>query len=152
MATFGDERLPERFWAKVRFDASGCWLWTGAEDGKGYGATRRGVEEGSRVVHAYRWAYEALVGAVPAGLQLDHLCRNTLCVNPAHLEPVTARENWRRGESPSAQRAREAHCKRGHEFTKRNTYYWRGKRICRACRAEDQAQRRRRAAKERAHV
>lgn len=83
-----DER---RFWSKV--DASGdCWLWTGAPH-LGYGRFSRGR---SGATYAHRVAYELLVGPIPDGLTLDHLCWNTLCVNPDHLEPVTRAENTRR--------------------------------------------------------
>lgn len=72
----------------------GCWEWTGTKNQFGYGRLCR---DGRRVV-AHRWLYERLRGAVPAGLQMDHLCRNRSCVNPDHLEPVTQRENLRRGD------------------------------------------------------
>jgi hypothetical protein len=79
---------------------------------------------------AHRVAYELVIGQIPAGLELDHLCRNVVCVNPAHLEPVTRAENMRRRS------AAQTHCKHGHEFTPENTYYyWHGgrHRACRAC-------------------
>jgi len=83
-----------RFWARVDKAApGGCWIWTGAVEGKGYGAPSiNGVKR-----PAHRLAYEDLVGPVPEGLHLDHLCRVRRCVNPAHLEPVTSRENTLRG-------------------------------------------------------
>lgn len=82
----------ERFWAKfVRLD-SGCWQWTGAMTPQGYGHLRTG----GRHVGAHRFAYELLVGPIPAGLHIDHLCMNPSCCNPAHLEPVTQEENNRR--------------------------------------------------------
>lgn len=129
----------ERFWEKVD-RTGGCWIWTAAEDGKGYGAF--GVAEGL-TVKAHRFAYEDLAGPVPAGLQLDHLCRNRLCVNPDHLEPVTNRENTIRGLAPSTNAARlkaRTHCKYGHEFTAENTRLTReGWRDCRACRRQREA-------------
>lgn len=77
---------------------NGCWLWSGHKDQKGYGRFYwKGLNE-----YAHRWAYEYFVGAVPVGLELDHLCRNRGCVNPAHLEAVTHRVNVARGTSPSA--------------------------------------------------
>lgn len=89
----GRQPLPtdQRFWAKV--DAEGiCWEWTSTVDGTGYGKIKI-----ARVwVPAHRWAYETLVGPIPAGLELDHLCRIRRCVNPDHLEPVTTTENLRR--------------------------------------------------------
>jgi hypothetical protein len=89
----------ERFWPQVDFDGpGGCWLWTGQANKGGYGAFSVGsrYDGNRRGVRAHRWAYEALVGPIPEGLQLDHLCRNPPCVNPAHLEPVTHAENMRR--------------------------------------------------------
>lgn len=110
-----------RFWPKV--DKRGpdeCWPWTGGTTGKkDYG--RFYVRAGLAVV-AHRFAYELLVGPIPPGLQLDHLCRVHRCVNPAHLEPVTNAENQRRGFGPPGMHARATHCKRGHEFTPENTY------------------------------
>lgn len=90
--TFVSEPLPDRFWRKVQ-KTPGCWRWTGAIQSAGYGSI--GLGEG-RVGSAHRVAYELLVGPIPPGLTIDHLCRNTWCVNPAHLEAVTHQENVRR--------------------------------------------------------
>ena len=88
-----------------------------------------------KIDFAHRVVYEILVGPIPVGLELDHLCRNRACVNPDHLEPVTTRTNLLRGYSPWACRARQTHCKRGHEFTPENTYgTGDGRRYCRTCR------------------
>lgn len=117
---------------------AGCWLWTGpSRDGR-YGTIRcKGV-----VIPAHRWAYEHFVGPIPPGLEPDHLCRNTFCVNPDHLEIVTPRENVRRSESPPGINARKTHCIHGHEFTPENTQTWHGKRQCRTCKREQENERR----------
>lgn len=82
----------ERFWAKVEV-TSGCWLWTGAPDRKGYGH----LHVAGRSVKAHRFAYELLVGPIPAGHVIDHLCRTEGCVRPDHLEAVRQVTNVRRG-------------------------------------------------------
>ena len=84
----------ERFWAKVK-KTDGCWLWTGWKNDRGYGNFE---VDSTRTVKAHRFAYEVLVGPIPDGLTLDHLCRNPSCVNPEHLEPVTLRENIMRAK------------------------------------------------------
>lgn len=105
--------LPLRFEAKVERTES-CWLWLGCTNSRGYGCW--GVQGVSHLVH--RVAYEALVGPIPEGLTIDHLCRVKTCVNPDHLEPVTIRENVTRG----AAARRPTHCPKGHEYTPENTY------------------------------
>ena len=129
---FGDPRLPERFWAKVSpVPNTGCWMWTGYCTPLGYGKAWRHP----RVWLAHRLAYHALVGAIPDGLELDHLCRAPGCVNPIHLEPVTHRENCLRGTGFSAANARKTHCIHGHEFSPTNTLRKKGgRRLCRICR------------------
>ena len=133
---FGDRRLPDRFWAKVSVDdTTGCWLWQGARNKRsGYGSVADPVKGSSG--YAHRFAYRELVGPIPEGLVIDHLCRVRHCVNPDHMEPVTSGENVLRGISPAAMQKRQTHCIHGHEFTPENTYEWRGHRACRTCAAE----------------
>lgn len=128
----------ERFWERVeRTDT--CWLWTGAKGARGYGNFK---PIGRRTVVVHRYAYEQFVGPIPEGLTIDHLCRVRNCVNPAHLEAVTSRENILRGESVSAQAARRTHCPRGHAYDAENTYRTKlGHRSCRACHRLDQRER-----------
>jgi hypothetical protein len=83
------------FWTKVDRRADGCWQWTASVTSKGYGMVS--VSGTSR--RAHRVAYELLIRRIPEGLQIDHLCRNTSCVNPAHMELVTAAENLRRANA-----------------------------------------------------
>ncbi len=88
-------------------------------------------------MRAHRFAYELLVGPIPDGLVIDHLCRVRHCVNPAHMEPVTRWENTLRGGSFSAVAARQTHCVNGHPFDEENTHVdRRGFRRCRACNRE----------------
>ena len=122
------EELDARFLAKVE-KAEACWLWLGARTSSGYGNfwTRA---TGNIVAH--RYAYESLVGPVPADMMLDHLCRVRHCVNPAHLEPVTNRENLRRGVQGFAFTGR---CRRGHDTTAPGAIRTKpdGRRECRTC-------------------
>lgn len=130
--------VPERFWSKVDYGADDeCWLWTGAI-GNGYGRFTIGRKE----VRAHRWAYEALVGPVPPSLDIDHLCRVRACVNPAHLEPVSRRENLLRGDTITARNAARTHCPQGHPYDESNTKRRRGGRECRRCAADSERRRR----------
>lgn len=117
--------IPSRLVSRIRREpASGCWVWTGVIDKGGYGRL------GGRLAH--RLTYQAVVGEIPAGLDLDHLCRNRRCVNPSHLEPVSRQTNVDRGS-----KATQSHCKHGHAFDSANTYIHPryGTQECRACRA-----------------
>lgn len=138
------KRTPEeRFWPKVDKDGplprwapflGPCWIWTGSRSGGGYG---RFVVDTTRreSTGAHRFSYELLVGPIPEGLQIDHLCRVRACCNPAHLEPVTTAENVRRGwfaagpnppprrpteswtyEQRQRARRRGTHCRFGHPY------------------------------------
>ncbi len=103
-----------------------CWEWTGAKDQHGYG--RIGTNS-KGTFKAHRVVYEHFVGPIEPGLVLDHLCFNTSCVRPVHLEPVTQAENVRRSF------ARITHCPSGHPYDKENTLYRDGgkHRRCRTC-------------------
>jgi len=133
--------LEIRFWKKI--DKNGqipahkpelgpCWIWLGCKNDKGYGQ----ISVNQEMAYAHRVAYEMLVGPIPDGLTLDHLCRNTGCPNPSHTEPVTHRVNCLRGISPWAKEAKQTHCIHGHLFDLANTYVSKlGKRHCRKCHA-----------------
>lgn len=116
----------ERFLAKVE-KTDACWLWTAALFPNGYGT----FWDGTKHVRAHRYAYELLVGPIPEGLDLDHLCRVRHCVNPEHLEPVTRLENLLRAPRFAPGRT---HCPNEHELTARNVRVERnGYRRCRTC-------------------
>ena len=123
----------ERFTSKYTEDPeSGCWVWHGSRTPLGYGRFWFG-----RGQQAHRVSYEYHVGPIPEGLHIDHLCRNTSCVNPDHLEPVTPRENILRGIGVSAKNARKIHCPVGHPYTPENTYIApNGSRKCKRCHKE----------------
>lgn len=140
------DRLPARFVSKLAVQEDGCWLWAGRKSKNGYGRFYIGTSRlDQRYASAHRWAYEALVGPIPDGLDLDHLCRNRACCNPAHLEPVTRIENIRRGIGPALLglvNGSKSECVNGHEFTKANTRIRTGGgRTCRQCERDRRAAR-----------
>lgn len=128
-SSFAPDAVAERFWARVDADAD-CWEWTGAILQSGYGVFRA-VADGKRMAHRVAW--ELLVGPIPEGHHIDHLCLNRRCVNPAHLDPVTPAENVRRADAGRAQKHR-ARCPKSHPLTEDNIIRnRRGWRSCRTC-------------------
>lgn len=119
----------QKLWQRFERMPSGCWQWTGYVTHHGYGQMR--ID--GRYIAAHRVSYELLVGPISDGLVIDHLCRNTRCVNPAHLEPVTQAVNVARSMNPRAVAHRENRCLRGHPFTPENTKWQQGRRCCRIC-------------------
>ena len=118
----------DRFWKRVK-KSNKCWIWEGA----GHSRTNHGMfgynYQGRNItLYCHRVSYQQLIGEIPKGLVLDHLCSNPRCVNPTHLEPVTIGENVRRAK------AKQTHCKRGHSL-KENAYINKknGHRTCRKC-------------------
>jgi len=136
--TFGDSRLPVRFWRKVKLGV--CWIWIGGRTRQGYGL----FWVAGRMRAAHRFLYETLFGTVPSALELDHLCRNPRGVNPHHLEAVSHVDNMRRGAW-----AMKTACPVGHPYDADNTYLRNGNRKCKICKNESSkiAKRRARAEK-----
>lgn len=132
------------FWAKVDKDApNGCWQWMKPSN-QGYADFRFNHHR----ILVHRFAYELLIGEIPKGFELDHLCRNILCVNPDHLEAVTHRDNIRRGNlhNIGSYQRQKTHCPHGHPYNNQNTYRRAdGYRRCRICRLlSDRKQRQKR--------
>lgn len=131
--------IPERFWKKVdksgpipavRPDLGYCWLWTAGHTKEGYGQFYLLRHK----VVAPRFAYELVFGPIAPGLQIDHLCKTPPCVNPAHLEPVTPRENSRRSNAGRNSESKKTHCPANHPYDLFNTHYGTdGARHCRTC-------------------
>lgn len=125
------QQYVERFWSKVD-KTNSCWEWT-AYTRNGYGQFRLN----KKTKFAHRIAYELIKGKIPIGLVIDHLCRNTSCVNPEHLEAVPQKENVKRGltgKNRGLQQKSKTHCPQGHEYSKENTYVWKNEgRKCRIC-------------------
>jgi len=123
-----------RFVQEDRGHSTPCWIWTGNVRADGYGQTHYK----GKVSKPHRVFYQELVGPIPEGLTIDHLCRVKLCVNPDHLEPVSAAENLHRqflaGVGLPAYLAQRSACKHGHTFTPENTRIRTGgSRICKTC-------------------
>jgi hypothetical protein len=114
--------VKEIFLSHIRKDSSGCWLWTAAIGSGGY--ARFNLKR--KNVSAHRTSYELFKSSIPMGLHLDHLCNVRHCVNPAHLEPVTQKENNRRS---SMRKPKPIHCLRGHKLNESVN----GKRYCKIC-------------------
>ena len=126
--------LGKRLMSKVKIDKKGCWGWQGARFRKEYGdyaQIRIGRKNNSKCVKAHRVSYEHFVGKVLKGLELDHLCHNTLCINPEHLQPVTHSINMSRRKDSGL-----LNCKYGHLYSKKTTYIRsdNGRRECMVCR------------------
>ncbi len=144
---FQKRQTKNRFRKYIKVDEKGCWLWTGfiEKRGSAAGYGRFQVKTG-KCEWAHRVAYVLFKGAIPTGRVIDHLCRTRACVNPAHLEAVTRRQNTLRGVGTSAVNARKTHCPAGHPYDETNTARGRtkGDRRCRICQNEQSKLRNRR--------
>lgn len=136
------EKYADLFMAKVQ-KTDGCWLWSGGKAVRNtkftpvvYGRYAIRLSRKSLTgFYAHRFSYELHKGPIPHGLQVDHLCKNTLCVNPAHLEAVSARTNVLRGNTVSAAHAKKTRCPQGHPYLGDNlTFKRRHGRVMRECR------------------
>lgn len=127
------KRTAARFWSRVMLQGRGeCALWLGAQTASGHGV----FWWNGKSTTAHRYAYESIVGPIPADCEIDHLCRVRACVNPSHLEPVSHVENVQRGIGGWNSTFR-THCPRGHEYTPENTFLTAaGSRGCRECKRE----------------
>lgn len=130
------QALAERIAANVEpIPLSGCWIWTGTLNQKGYG----NISIKNRRHLAHRISYQLTRGPIPDRLVIDHLCRVRCCVNPEHLEPVTNQVNILRGTGSPALLRQRTHCNFGHEFTDENTLLRQGYRRCAICYKRDAA-------------
>jgi hypothetical protein len=122
--------IHQRILKKIELTKSGCWAWNASKYKNGYGQ----VWNGFRTEQAHRVTYKLYIGPIPEGHEIDHICRNRGCVNPAHLRCVTHKENIRCSGAIMGDNARKTHCKRGHPLSGDNLKVCQdGARQCRTC-------------------
>lgn len=141
--------LAEKIKSRIIENESGCWVYpTNNSDGYArISIPSATTKSGYTTVRPSRVMYEVEVGSIPEGMELDHVkargCTSNACCNPAHLEPVTGRENKLRGDTVIARNAAKTHCPQGHPYNEVNTYVSpQGARLCRPCHKEKKAARR----------
>lgn len=123
--------ITERILSSIQFGDSTCWEWQRRKDRDGYGVMWVWIDGKKRQRFAHRMSFEAFNGEIPPGLQIDHLCMNKSCVNPAHLQIVTSKENTQRYfKSINI----DSYCKNGHKRTPDNTFLTGKTRYCKICR------------------
>lgn len=126
IANMQGKPLAERLWSNIKTDGE-CWVWKRGKTRAGYGT----IGYFGKTYYTHRLSYELMVGPIPDGLELDHLCFNRLCCNPWHLEPVTSEVNKRR----MLDRNTKMQCPQGHPYEGSNVIVeLDGSRRCRACR------------------
>lgn len=111
-----DTSMEDRVILGSQLDENGCWRWLRSCYSNGYAHLSKRIDGKPKNFLVHRLSYELFVGPIPAGMTIDHLCRVRDCVNPAHMEVVTQRENTLRGLAPSAIHARKTHCPQGHPY------------------------------------
>jgi hypothetical protein len=132
----GPKPIPvvDRIMKKITINSSGCMLWNGATNGRGYGVILDDNTNGRRMTYVHIAMYVSKVGPVPSGMQLDHLCRTRNCCNPEHLEPVSGSENLLRSNNMNFVTKRTGVCKNGHNVSGINAHVSSdGRTRCRAC-------------------
>jgi len=123
-------RSISRFLTHIQTSKNGCWIWIGSKDSCGYGL----FQADRKRIRAHRFIYKYYNGDIPSNLEINHICGNPSCVNPAHLEAVTHRENILSGKGIPAINARKTHCDYGHTLSGDNLWIQsNGSRHCRAC-------------------
>ncbi len=128
-------KLEPRFWEKVAVGGTDeCWPWRAYINPKGYGSFEVCFNGRAQGIEAQRLGWQIVNGDIPVGATIDHLCRNRACVNPAHMEAVSTKENVLRGVGLTAMNKRKTHCPNGHPYSHANTHVrTRGSRECRTC-------------------
>jgi hypothetical protein len=136
-------KTKQEFYEKRVVRLDGCWKWTGKKDAFGYGVVQLGRELPRTGAHRVSW--ELNYGEIPNGLHVLHKCDNPECTNPEHLFVGTALDNVRDAQrkgrlkvASKGWKGERTHCHRGHEFDDGNTKFYKGIRLCRKCRAENQ--------------
>jgi hypothetical protein len=123
-----DQRL-QKFLSQINISENGCWEWQGSYVTNRNGAKYGTFWNGKTLQLSHRFSYEYFIGPIPPGKEMDHLCRNTICCNPDHVEPVTHLENMQRGINKT-----KVTCSHGHPFSVENTRIGqKGRRYCHAC-------------------